>query len=311
MSLTNNNFRLMQAITSNNREDIVRWALESLKEDKTQKNERWVKNYIEKLTEASNNIYEVPYNLKGFISMEQPRDTFLVERYYSTAKDEEMLNKILNMHQVGMQLEEMKIPYNNTTILYGPSGTGKTTFGRYIAYKLEMPFIYLNFSQVVDSYMGSTSKNLSKIFDFVKSVPCVFMLDEIDCISIKRSGTDGSGASEELARITVSLMQELDRLSNNHIILAATNRLDRMDEAILRRFSVRYYMDVPTTENKREMIKKYINSLYVYNESFQEFMNDNYINSVVEKSKTQADVINNIVVSVADFILQENTINKV
>lgn len=311
MSLTNNNFRLMQAITSNNREDIVRWALESLKEDKTQKNERWVKNYIEKLTEASNNIYEVPYNLKGFISMEQPRDTFLVERYYSTAKDEEMLNKILNMHQVGMQLEEMKIPYNNTTILYGPSGTGKTTFGKYIAYKLEMPFIYLNFSQVVDSYMGSTSKNLSKIFDFVKSVPCVFMLDEIDCISIKRSGTDGSGASEELARITVSLMQELDRLSNNHIILAATNRLDRMDEAILRRFSVRYYMDVPTTENKIEMIKKYINSLYVYNESFQEFMNDNYINSVVEKSKTQADVINNIVVSVADFILQENTINKV
>jgi AAA+ superfamily predicted ATPase len=63
------------------------------------------------------------------------------------------------------------------------------------------------------------------------------MLDEIDCISIERGSSSGEGADGEMSRITISLMQELDKISNQAIIIAATNRLDRIDKALIRRFS--------------------------------------------------------------------------
>jgi ATP-dependent 26S proteasome regulatory subunit len=90
------------------------------------------------------------------------------------------------MKKVNERLIEIGIPYINSTLLYGESGTGKTTFGRYVAFKTGLPFCYMNFSNLVDSYMGSTSKNISKAFSYAISNPCVFMLDEVDCISIRR-----------------------------------------------------------------------------------------------------------------------------
>lgn len=304
MALTISNIQLMQAIVRNNRKDIILCAKNSLKEDKTLKNERQVKYLLEKMEEAEENITEIPINLKGMVTSESPEKDFIEDRYYSTKKDQAVINEILKMHKVGKMLDDMKISYKNTTLLYGPSGTGKTTFGKYIAYKLGMPFIYLNFSNVIDSYIGKTSKNISEIFSFVKSIDCVFMIDEIDCISIKRSRADSS-AGEEMARVTVGVMQELDKLGNNHIILAATNRIDRLDEAILRRFSRKYFMDMPSDEDKINMVKKYIESLDKASDIFNEDFNiEELSNRVVNKSKSQADVVNNIVEYIAESIMK-------
>ena len=92
----------------------------------------------------------------------------------------------------------MQIPYKNATLLYGPPGTGKTMFGKYIAYKMGLPFCYLNFSKVVDSYMGVTSRNIAQAFTYASTNPCVFMLDEVDTISCNRAGGDNSGANKEI-----------------------------------------------------------------------------------------------------------------
>ena len=126
---------------------------------------------------------------------------------------------------------------------YGVSGTGKTTFGRYVAAMFELPFYYINFSRVIDSHLGSTGSNIAKVFDFVRYTPCVLMLDEIDTVSKRRDG--GSNAEGELSRVTVTLMQEFDKLNGHQIVIGATNRIDLIDNALLRRFSMIHEVTVP------------------------------------------------------------------
>lgn len=154
----------------------------------------------------------------------------------------------------------MAIPYKNASLLYGAPGTGKTLFGKYIAYKLGLPFCYLNFARTVDSYMGATSKNIAKAFSYAASNPCVFMLDEVDTISCNRAG-GMSGAEKEIGRVTITLLQEFDKLPNDVIVLAATNRMDLLDEAFISRCSIREKFKPFSDVEKRAMVEKFLSSI--------------------------------------------------
>lgn len=203
------------------------------------------------------------------------------------------------MKKVNEKLMEMGIPYINSTLLYGESGTGKTTFGKYVAYKTGLPFCYLNFSSLVDSYMGVTSRNISKAFNYVITTPCVFMLDEIDCISIKRSTSDNSGGTEgEMARITITLMQEFDKLPNDVIVIGATNRIDRIDEALLRRFSMKHEVKTLSDCEKMELVRKYLSDV---NMNFP----DSEIDSLVKINKNQSMLLNSLIRLISEKIFNE------
>lgn len=193
---------------------------------------------------------------------------------------------------------EMGIPYLNSTLLYGESGTGKTTFGQYVAYKTGLPFCYLNFSNLVDSHMGHTSKNISKAFNYAISNPCVFMLDEIDCISIRRSDSNG-GSDEEMARVAITLMQEFDRLTNDIIVIGATNRMDRIDEALMRRFSLKHEVKSADNKEKVRIVEKFLMDIdmsFSYGE----------LEILANKSKNQSEMINNLIRLISEKIYAED-----
>ena len=144
--------------------------------------------------------------------------------------------------------------------------------------------------------MGDTSKNIKKVFDFCKGKPCVLMLDEIDCIGLKRSG-GSNGADGELARTTISLMQELDQLTNKQIVIAATNREDRIDEALKRRFYQKHEMTFFNENERIEMVLKFINDVGIEYER----------NRLIEYSRvkrTQADIIKFATQMVIDKVLE-------
>ena len=122
-------------------------------------------------------------------------------------------------------------------MLYGQSGCGKTMLARYIAYKAKLPFVYVNFSYLLDSKLGGTQGNLARIFDYAKRAPCVLCFDEIDAIGMSRAQRDDVG---EMNRVVIALMQEIDRLSGNVIIVGTSNRFDRLDPALVRRFPLQY-----------------------------------------------------------------------
>ena len=145
--------------------------------------------------------------------------------------------------------------------------------------------------------MGNTSKNISKVFKFVSGFPCVLMLDEIDCISIRRASTSDSGStSGEMSRITIGLLQEFDRLSNTAVVLGATNRMDRIDEALLRRFSIKHEIRELTLEERAEFTKNFLYDVNVELKNARQ---------LVERYKNQSTLINAIIREIAEQILLE------
>ena len=143
MGMTNNQLKLIKAIAENKMTEAKQYAICCCVEDTTQKNAVFVKRY-KNILENNPTMIEMPYNIKGMAQMEDVSTSFREDRYYLSEREGELLKSISNMNKAGLKLMEMGIPYLNAILLYGISGTGKTTFGRYVAYKLELPFLYIN-----------------------------------------------------------------------------------------------------------------------------------------------------------------------
>ena len=158
MGLSENQKRLIQAISQNNVTEAKKCAVACVTEDTTSKNKFFCDKYRSILESSGNNMIELPHDLKNIVCVEDVSNSFKEGRYYLSEREHKIFNDIVRMKKVTEKLMEMRIPYLNSTLLYGKSGTGKTTFGKYVAYKMGLPFCYLNFSNLVDSYMGSTSK---------------------------------------------------------------------------------------------------------------------------------------------------------
>lgn len=237
MAMTQNQLLMVDAITKNDMPAARRAARASIVEDTSKKNAYACAKYARLLDPAINpDIVKLPYKIEGMIDVEHPSESFVVDRYYLSIRETTLFADISAMKCVCDRLAEMRIKRSNSVLLHGVSGTGKTTFGRYVAASFDLPFFYINFANLIDSHLGSTSRNIASVFDYVRSEPCVLMLDEIDTIA-QRRGAGASGADGEINRITVTIMQEFDKLMNHQSVIAATNRLDVIDEALLRRFS--------------------------------------------------------------------------
>ena len=299
MGLTDSQQRLIQSIAQNDIISAKKCAISCLDEDTTSKNHYFCSKYKSVLESTGGNLIELPYDLKNILYVEDVSNSFREGRYYLSCREKELYENIIRMKKVNERLMEMGIPYVNSTLLFGESGTGKTTFGRYVAYKAGLPFCYLNFSNLVDSYMGNTSKNISKAFTYAISNPCVLMLDEIDCISIRRSGAHSDGGTGgEMARITITLMQEFDKLTNDIVVIGATNRQDRIDEALLRRFSIQHEVKILNDKEKTAMVNKYLLDISM---TFSE----GEIENLVRNNKNQSMLLNELIRMISDKIANE------
>lgn len=248
---------LLESVADN---DLIKSkkCVRALLENNDKECDNWIKNNVlNKLNTSSLNLIEVPYNIKGLVEVENVELTFNEKRYVTTKEDENMINQVINTYKVNDKLVEYNIRYLNSLLLYGVPGCGKTMLGKYIAYKLKVPFAYLNFSNLISSYLGKTGENIQKVFDYISSLKCVFMLDEIDAIGLER-GTDTIG---ELSRVVINLMQCLDKFDNSSIIIGATNRDDMIDKALKRRFSLKYEMKSPSKEVQCKIVESFLNAI--------------------------------------------------
>lgn len=256
--MSNTQLELIRSVAENRFTEIRKYAIACCEEDTTVKNRHEVERYKKILRSDGLTVLEVPAVLSGMVSLEDVSE-FNENRYFLSEREKPIVDLIKRMNEVSLQLMEKGIPYLNATLLYGESGTGKTTFGKYVAYKLGLPFMYINFSKLVDSHLGGTAKNLSQVFDFATRNECLLMLDEIDCISLRRSAiNDRSGPGAELSRTTISLMQELDKISNRHVIIGATNRPDDIDPALKRRFTEKHEIKKLTEKESVALIWRFI-----------------------------------------------------
>lgn len=149
------------------------------------------------------------------------------------------------------ELELAGIEIKKTLLLHGSPGCGKTSVAHFISEQTGLPLIVARLDGIVSSLLGSTAKNIRKIFDYANSIPCILFLDEFDAIAKARDDQHELG---ELKRVINSLLQNIDVMKPETVMIAATNHAELLDNAIWRRFVQTVEIGLPRQNEIMEMI---------------------------------------------------------
>jgi cell division protease FtsH len=158
-----------------------------------------------------------------------------------------------------------KIPKG--VILVGPPGTGKTLLAKAVAGEAQVPFFTISGSEFVEMFVGVGASRVRDLFKQAKGkAPCIIFIDEIDAIGRSRGkGAFLSGANDERESTLNQLLTEMDGFGTNTgvIVLAATNRADMLDPALLRpgRFDRHIYLELPNMKEREDIFKVHLRPL--------------------------------------------------
>jgi cell division protease FtsH len=159
-----------------------------------------------------------------------------------------------------------KIPKG--VLLVGPPGTGKTLLAKAVAGEAHVPFFSMSGSDFVEMFVGVGASRVRDLFEEAKKkAPCIVFIDEIDAVGRARGRSGLSNANDERENTLNQLLTEMDGFSSgtNVIVLAATNRADVLDKALLRagRFDRQIYVELPDIEERKAIFEVHMRGLKV------------------------------------------------
>ena len=166
-------------------------------------------------------------------------------------RNADKLDSFILSYKNADKLNDLGIGVSNTLLLYGPPGCGKTKCAYLIAKQLNLPLVIARLDSLISSYLGTTAKNIRNLFEFAQKIPCVLFLDEFDAISKARDDNNELG---ELKRVVNSLLQNVDSMSKDSLLLAATNHQQLLDSAVWRRFDYKLEIELPDKEAISKLI---------------------------------------------------------
>jgi transitional endoplasmic reticulum ATPase len=210
------------------------------------------------------------------------------------------------------KFKELGIRPPRGVLLYGPPGCGKTLLAKAVAHESEANFILVKGPELLNKWVGESEKGVRQIFKKARQVsPCIIFFDEIDSIAGRRGIGDGNNVTE---RIVNTLLTEIDGLEelNDVVVIAATNRPDIMDPALLRpgRFDRILLTPLPDAKSREEIFKIHIQGMPLASGvSIKKLveLSENYVGSDIESACREAGMIalrNNLrtkEITMADF----------
>lgn len=153
-------------------------------------------------------------------------------------------------------------------LLVGPPGTGKTLLAKAVAGEASVPFFSISGSEFVEMFVGMGAARVRDLFKQAQEkAPCIVFIDEIDTIGKKRDSANGMGGNDEREQTLNQLLAEMDGFdgSKGVVILAATNRPETLDKALLRpgRFDRRIPVELPDLKGREEILKVHVKEIVV------------------------------------------------
>ncbi len=189
--------------------------------------------------------------------IEKLKSDYRLKHLVSSEYIEDELNFFIKEHQNIKKLQKIGLPISNKVLFYGPSGCGKTLASYVLSGELDKEMIVVNIGAIVSSKLGETSKNLGIIFKQAIQEECIIFIDEFDTIGKLR---DYNQDHAEMKRVVNTILQLCDYLPQSSILIAATNQIKMIDDALLRRFDLKLNLELPNKEQIKELINKTIPS---------------------------------------------------
>jgi len=214
----------------------------------------------------NNSTVEAPYDLSS-LPKDRERHALLVEirkaeRYFPdiilSKENQETIEEIMEEFRRGEILRSHGINRRTRLLFCGPPGCGKTLLAEVIAAELGLPILYTRFDTIVSSYLGETSANLRKVFDYATRGTWVVFFDEFDAIGKSRDDLTEHG---ELKRVINSFLQLLDGFRSESLVIAATNHEHLLDTALWRRFDEILRLEHPSVQDIRILLTKKLASI--------------------------------------------------
>lgn len=263
--------KLFRAIVEKDDEAIYDLAGEIILEEK-KKNHNLLADKLQMILSEKSINYSAPQNRSNRKSIPPiPRDNekgfklLEVKEYYLNWNDVVLKNETKNtLREVVEEIENERLL--NTyglkpklkLLFNGPSGTGKTLTAKVLSSIIGYPLVYVKFESVISSYLGQTSSNLRKIFDYLEQGRWVVLFDEFDIIGKKRDDPTEHG---EIKRVVNNFMLILEHFQSDSLIIASTNHPYLLDPGIWRRFDEIVYFDLPNQLERIEIYRKYLKVL--------------------------------------------------
>ena len=175
-------------------------------------------------------------------------------------EEKEELEEIVEFLKAPDKYNKLGARIPKGVLLVGPPGTGKTLLAKAVAGEAEVPFFSISGSEFVEMFVGMGAAKVRDLFKQAnEKAPCIVFIDEIDTIGKKRDGAGFTGGNDEREQTLNQLLTEMDGFdgSKGVVILAATNRPDSLDPALLRpgRFDRRIPVELPDLKGREEILK--------------------------------------------------------
>ncbi|MGL5111914.1 MAG: AAA family ATPase [Flavobacterium sp.] len=218
------------------------------------------------------------------------RSTVRLEDVVFNEAVSEQINQFLKEYQFRTLLEKYDLPVVNKILLYGKTGCGKTMTAKAIAHHLNKKLIIVNLARIVSSKLGETSKNLEGLFKEVQYESAVLFFDEFDSLGQIRDYDNKD--SSEMKRVVNAIIQLIDSFPNRSVLIAATNQIQMIDEALVRRFEMQLEF---TTPNSAVLDRYYDTLLQKYPPQFHKMERVYDISFAEAKNHLLRSVKNNVI----------------
>lgn len=214
-----------------------------------------LRSLIDRGRTASPKVIHIQPDLSDLVLQTEPT-TRLVE-FVAPDSIRKRLERIIKEYRQQSKLKKYGLNHRRKLLLAGPPGTGKTMTASVLASQLKLPLCTIMMDKLVTKYMGETSAKLRQVFDMIENHKSVFLFDEFDAIGGERGKGNDVG---EMRRVLNAFLQFIERDSSCSIIIAATNNIGLLDQALYRRFDDVLHYSLPDNSARALLIQNRLGS---------------------------------------------------
>ncbi len=205
------------------------------------------------------NMKAMQFGQSGAKKAEKNKDKITFKNVAGVKEAKEELHEVVEFLQTPKKFVELGAKIPKGVLLMGPPGTGKTLLGRAVAGEADVPFYHISGSEFVEMFVGVGASRVRDLFNEAKkNAPCIVFIDEIDAVGRQR-GAGLGGSHDEREQTLNQILVEMDGFDPHLgvIVIAATNRPDVLDPALLRpgRFDRRVILDLPDINDREAILK--------------------------------------------------------